>query len=77
MHAIAYFTSIYMHMNLKLKWMVQKVFILSKRFLGIPYFFYFALTNGILKLLKKANTCISTNKVYNPTGTIILNLLSN
>lgn len=37
-NAIAYFTSVYMGMNLKLKLMVQKVFILSKRFFWYPYF---------------------------------------
>ncbi len=52
-HAIAYFTSIYMGMNLKLKIMVQKIFILSKRFFGIPTFFNYAMADGIFELLKK------------------------
>ncbi len=46
-HAIAYFTSIYMGMNLKLKLMVEKVFILSKHFFGIPTFFNYAMADGI------------------------------
>ncbi len=57
-HAIAYFTSIYMGMNLKLKIMVQKIFILSKRFFGIPTFFNYAMADGIFELLKKSNTGI-------------------
>jgi len=51
-HAIAYFTSIYMGMNLKLKIMVQKIFILSKRFFGVPTFFNYAMADGIFELLK-------------------------
>jgi len=57
-HAIAYFTSIYMGMNLKLKIMVQKIFILSKRFFGIPTFFNYAMADGIFELLKKSTTGI-------------------
>ena len=52
-HAIAYFTSIYIGINLKLKIMVQKIFILSKRFFGIPTFFNYAMADGIFELLKK------------------------
>jgi hypothetical protein len=51
-HCIAYFTSIYMGMNLKLSIMVQKVFVLSKRFFGIPTFFNYAMADGIYELLK-------------------------
>lgn len=57
-HAIAYFTSIYIGMNLKLKIMVQKIFILSKRFFGIPSFFNYAMADGIFELLKKTITGI-------------------
>jgi len=73
-HAIAYFTSIYMGMNLKLKLMVQKVFIFSKRFFGIPTFFNYAMADGIFELLKKANTGISPDKDDNPADDIILSL---
>jgi len=51
-HAIAYFTSIYMGVSLKLKIMVQKIFILSKRFFGIPTFFNYAMADGIFELLR-------------------------
>jgi hypothetical protein len=57
-HAVAYFTSIYIGMNLKLKIMVQKIFILSKRFFGIPTFFNYAMADGIFELLKKTKTGI-------------------
>lgn len=67
-HAIAYFTSIYMGMNLKLKVMVQKIFILSKRFFGIPTFFNYAMADGIFELLKKSSTGIKT-EYKGKTGT--------
>ena len=73
-HAIAYFTSIYMGMNLKLKLMVQKVFILSKRFFGIPTFFNYAMADGIFELLKKSNTGITRNKNDNSADSINLSL---
>ncbi len=55
-HAIAYFTSIYMGISLKLNIMVQKIFILSKRFFGVPTFFNYAMADGIFELLSKAKT---------------------
>lgn len=53
-HCIAYFTSIYIGLSLKLKIMVQKIFILSKRFFGVPSFFNYAMADGIFELLKKS-----------------------
>lgn len=73
-HAIAYFTSIYMGMNLKLKLMVQKIFILSKRFFGIPSFFHYAMADGIFELLKKSTKGISPPDSDNKTQNIILSL---
>lgn len=73
-HAIAYFTSIYMGMNLKLKLMVQKVFILSKRFFGIPTFYNYAMADGIFELLKKSNTGVSKNNNDNTADGTILSL---
>ena len=51
-HAIAYFTSIYLGISIKLKIMVQKIFILSKRFFGIPSFYNYAMADGIFELLR-------------------------
>lgn len=73
-HAIAYFTSIYMGMNLKLKLMVQKVFILSKRFFGIPSFFHYAMADGIFELLKKSNKGVPPTDSDNKTQNFILSL---
>ena len=57
-HAIAYFTSIYMGVELKLKIMVGKILVLSKRFFGIPNFFNYAMADGIYNLLSKSRTGI-------------------
>jgi len=51
-HAIAYFTNIYLGISLKLKIMVQKIFILSKRFFGVPSFYNYAMADGIFELLR-------------------------
>lgn len=51
-HAIAYFTSIYIGVSLKMKLLVQKIFLLSKRFFGVPTFFNYAMADGIFELLK-------------------------
>jgi hypothetical protein len=63
-----------MGMNLKLKLMVQKVFILSKRFFGIPTFYHYAMADGIFELLKKSNTGIIRNKNDNSADSSILSL---
>lgn len=55
-HAIAYFTSIYIGISLKLKIMVQKIFFLSKRFFGVPSFFNYAMADGIFELLRLSKT---------------------
>jgi hypothetical protein len=67
-HAIAYFTSVYMGLSLKLKVAVQKIFILSKRFFGVPTFFQYAMADGIFELLKKAKTGIEKIIFKGKTG---------
>ncbi len=57
-HAIAYFTSIFMGVLLKLKVMVQKIFLLSKRLFGVPTFFNYAMADSIYELLKITKTGI-------------------
>jgi hypothetical protein len=65
--AISYFTSIYMGVSLKLKIMVEKIFILSKRFFGVPNFFNYAMADGIYNLLKRSRSGItSTNCANSP-----------
>jgi hypothetical protein len=67
-NAIAYFTSIYMGHTAKLKIMVQKIFILSKRFFGIPTFFNYAMADGIAELLKKDNIALQDINYKGKTG---------
>ncbi len=61
-HAIAYFSSVYMGMSLKLKLMVHKIYVSAKRFFGIPVFYNYAMADGIFELLKKARQGITTFK---------------
>lgn len=61
-HAIAYFCSVYMGMKLKLKILVRKIFILAKRFFGIPVFYNYAMADGIYELLKKTRVGIENFK---------------
>lgn len=67
-NAIAYFTSIYMGLSLKMRIMVQKIFILSKRFFGIPTFFNYAMADGIFELLKKDRTALHDDLFKGKTG---------
>jgi len=47
-----------MGLSLKLKIMIQKIFLLSKRFFGLPTFFNYAMADGIFVLLKVTKTGI-------------------
>lgn len=49
--AVSYFAAVYLGQNLKLKLMVERIFIVSKRFFGIPTFFNYAIADGIYNLL--------------------------
>jgi len=57
-HAIAYFTSIWVGVNLKMKILKERIFVLSKRFFGVPTFFNYALADGIYELLKTSKNGI-------------------
>lgn len=57
-HAIAYFCCVYLGEKLKLKLLVSKIFILAKRFFGIPVFSSYAMADGIYELLKKTRVGI-------------------
>ncbi|MCA1758614.1 MAG: hypothetical protein LC658_02500 [Bacteroidales bacterium] len=61
-HAIAYFTSIWIGLDLKMKLMKEKIFILSKRFFGVPSFYNYAIADGIYELLKYTRTGIENIK---------------
>jgi hypothetical protein len=37
--AVSYFASVYLGQSIKLKMLVERIFIVSKRFFGVPSFF--------------------------------------
>jgi hypothetical protein len=53
-----------MGLSLKLKIIVEKIFVLSKRFFGIPNFFNYAMADGIYNLIKATKKGI--NYLKNP-----------
>jgi len=57
-NAIAYFCSVYMGMAIKLKLLVNKIFILAKRFFGVPVFYNYAMADGIFEMLKSTRSGI-------------------
>lgn len=48
--AVAYFASVYLGDNLKLKMLVERIYIVSKRFFGVPTFFNYAIADGLYNL---------------------------
>ncbi len=73
-HAIAYFTSIFIGINIKLKIMIEKIYIMSKRFFGIPNFFNYAMADGIYNLLKSTKTGLVNFIKVKPPPNFQLNL---
>jgi len=49
--AVAYFAAIYLGDNLKLKMLVERIYLVSKRFFGVPTFFNYAIADGLYNLL--------------------------
>jgi len=49
--AVAYFASVYLGDNLRLKMIVERVYLVSKRFFGVPTFFNYAIADGLYNLL--------------------------
>ncbi len=57
--AVAYFASVYLGDNLKLKMLVERIYIVSKRFFGVPTFFNYAIADGLYNLLFPDKTGIN------------------
>jgi hypothetical protein len=57
--AVAYFAAVYLGDNLKLKVLVERVYLVSKRFFGVPTFFNYAIADGLYNLLFGDKTGIS------------------
>ncbi len=49
--AVSYFAAVYIGQSMKLKMLVERIFIVSKRFFGVPSFFNYAIADGIYNLL--------------------------
>jgi len=56
--AVSYFASVYLGQSVKLKMLVERIFILSKRFFGVPSFFNYAIADGIFNLLYPDKTAL-------------------
>ena len=49
--AVAYFAAIHLGDNLKLKMLMERIYLVSKRFFGVPTFFNYAIADGLYNLL--------------------------
>ena len=56
--AVSYFASVYLGQSIKLKMLVERIFIVSKRFFGVPSFFNYAIADGIFNLLYPDRTAL-------------------
>lgn len=56
--AVSYFAAVYLGQNLKLKLLVERVFLVSRRFFGVPSFFNYAIADGIYNLLFPDKTAL-------------------
>jgi hypothetical protein len=56
--AVSYFAAVYLGQSIKLKMLVERIFIVSKRFFGVPSFFNYAIADGIYNLLYPDKTAL-------------------
>jgi len=56
--AVSCFSAIYLKDNLRLKVLVERVYLVSKRFFGVPAFFNYAVADGLYNLLFSDKTGI-------------------
>lgn len=64
--AVSYFAAVYIGQSIKLKMLVERIFLVSKRFFGVPSFFNYAIADGIFNLLypdKSALQGIKSNTI--------------
>lgn len=48
--AVAYFAAVYLGDNLRFKMLVERIYLVSKRFFGVPTFFNYAIADGLYNL---------------------------
>jgi len=65
--AVAYFTAVYLGDNLKLKVLVERVYLVSKRFFGVPTFSNYAIADGLYNLLFPDKTGIHASTKHAKT----------
>lgn len=56
--AVSYFAAVYIGQSIKLKILVERIFLVSKRFFGVPSFFNYAVADGIFNLLYPDKTAL-------------------
>ena len=56
--AVSYFASVYLGQSIKLKMLVERIFIVSKRFFGVPSFFNYTIADAIYNLLYPDKTAL-------------------
>ncbi len=49
--AVSYFAAVYLGQNIKLRILVERIFLVSKRFFVVPSFFNYAIADGLYNLL--------------------------
>jgi hypothetical protein len=59
--AVSYFAAVYLGDNLRLKMLVERVYLVSKRFFGVPTFFNYAMADGLYTLLFSDKTGMQTS----------------
>jgi hypothetical protein len=57
--AVSYFAAVYLGDNLRLKMFMQRIYLVSKRFFGVPTFFNYAIADGLYNLLFADRTGIN------------------
>ena len=62
--AVSYFAAVYLGDNLRLKMLMERVYLVSKRFFGVPTFFNYAIADGLYNLLFADKTGV--NNVLKP-----------
>ena len=60
--AISYFAAVYLGQSTKLKIMVERIYIFSKRFFAVPSFNNYAIADGLYNLLFPDKTGIESNR---------------
>jgi len=57
--AVSYFAAVYLGDNLRLKVLIERVYLVSKRFFCVPTFFNYAIADGLYNLLFSNKTSIN------------------